>query len=109
MTASQISIANMNFTDVAVVTPNEVGPFGGKYTHSLIHPFRDGWAPRVGFTWKAAKNTVVRGGYGINYNTSVYGNFIQDLAYQRPFAIANNNTQVNMAATPQTISRWPRG
>jgi hypothetical protein len=89
---------NANFTDVAVVTPNEVGPFGGKYPHSLIEPFRQGWAPRVGFASKAGKNTVVRGGYGINYNTSVYANFIQDLAYQRPFAIANNNTQSSMTA-----------
>ena len=87
---------NPTFTDVAVVTPNQTGPFGGKYPHSLIQPFRDGFAPRVGFAWKAARNTVVRGGYGINYNTSVYGNFVQDLAYQRPFALANNNTQSNL-------------
>lgn len=84
---------NSSFTNVAVVTPNEVGPYNGKYPHSLVNPFRDGLAPRLGLAWKAAKNTVVRAGYGINYNTSVYGNFIQDLAYQRPFALANNNTQ----------------
>jgi hypothetical protein len=84
---------NSTFTNVAVVTPNEIGPFNGKYPHSLIDPFRKGLAPRLGLAWKAAKNTVVRAGYGINYNTSVYSNFIQNLAYQRPFALANNNTQ----------------
>jgi len=87
---------NATFTDVAVVTPNEIGPYNGKYPHSLVDVFRDGLAPRLGLAWKAAKNTVVRAGYGINYNTSVYGNFVQDLAYQSPFALANNNTQATV-------------
>jgi hypothetical protein len=86
---------NANFTAVDVVTPNEVGAYNGKYPHSLVRPFRGGFSPRIGLAWKAARNTVVRAGYGINYNTSVYGNFIQDLAYQRPFALANNNAQSN--------------
>lgn len=90
---------NASFTDVAIVTPNQVGPFNGKYPRSLVQPFRDGFSPRMGVAWKALKNTVVRAGYGINYNTSVYGNFVQDLGYQRPFAIANNNTQQKVGAT----------
>jgi hypothetical protein len=84
---------NSDFTQVAVVTPNDTGPYNGKYSHSLVNAFRGGVSPRIGVAWKAAKNTVVRAGYGINYNTSVYGNFVQDLAYQRPFSLANNNTQ----------------
>ena len=93
---------NSSFTDVAVVIPNEESPYNGKYPHALVEPFRWGFAPRIGIAWKAAKNTVVRAGYGINYNTSVYGNFVQDLAYQRPFALANNNTQSTIAGgTPE--------
>jgi hypothetical protein len=92
---------NASFTDVDRVTPgNNVGTYGGAYPRSLVEPFHGGWAPRIGIAWKAAKNTVVRTGYGINYNTSQYGDFIQRLAYQNPFAIANNNTQTLSAATP---------
>jgi trimeric autotransporter adhesin len=92
---------NATFTDVDRVTPaSNQGTFGGAYPRSLVEPFRGGWAPRLGIAWKAAKNTVVRTGYGINYNTSQYGDFIQKLAYQNPFAIANNNTQTLSPANP---------
>jgi hypothetical protein len=92
---------NAAFTEVDRVTPaNNQGTFGGAYPRSLVEPFRGGWAPRIGIAWKAAKNTVVRTGYGINYNTSQYGSFIQKLAYQNPFAIANNNTQTLSVANP---------
>ncbi len=55
---------------------------------SLIKPDRNNFAPRAGFAWKVEKNTVVRGGYGINYNLSQYGLIITQLAYQPPFATA---------------------
>ena len=37
------------------------------------------------------KNTVVRAGYGINFNTGQYSNFANSLSYQSPFAITQNN------------------
>ena len=67
---------------------------------SLIKPDRNNFAPRVGFAWKVEKNTVVRGGYGINYNLSQYGTIITQLAYQPPFAVA----LTPIATTPGQLS-----
>jgi hypothetical protein len=83
-------------TSAALVTPGAIAPFGGVNSSSLMKPDRNNFAPRVGFAWKAEKNTVVRGGYGINYNLSQYGTIITQLAYQPPFAVA----LTPIAATP---------
>jgi hypothetical protein len=84
---------NASFTDVAVVLPNQTGPYNGKYPHTLVNPDRTMFSPRLGIAYKATSKTVVRAGYGINYNTSQYQNFIANLAYEPPFAASLNNTQ----------------
>ena len=72
----------------------------------LIKPDRNNFAPRVGFAWKVEKNTVVRGGYGINYNLSQYGTIITQLAYQPPFAMALTPIATTPGAlTLPTLSR----
>ena len=43
---------------------------GSLYDEALVHPDRNNWAPRVGFSWSPLARTVVRGGYGIFYNHS---------------------------------------
>ena len=91
---------NSGFTSVVPVYPNGVGPYSGKYSNSLLTPDRNNFAPRLGFAWRPFRATVVRGGYGVNFTTGQYGNFIQDLAYQPPFA----NVQTNEASTPTQIS-----
>ncbi len=60
---------------------------------TLVRPDRNNFAPRVGFAWKALSKTVVRGGYGINYNIGEYQSIAQDMAYQPPFATAETNVQ----------------
>ncbi|MHB1022321.1 MAG: TonB-dependent receptor domain-containing protein [Acidobacteriaceae bacterium] len=82
---------NADFTEVAEVLPNQVGPYSGKFPHSLVKPDRNNFAPRVGFAWQPIRKTVVRGGYGVNFNTSQYSNFVQQLAYQPPFAVTQTN------------------
>jgi hypothetical protein len=54
----------------------------------LIHPDRNGLAPRVGFSWRpfGASATVVRGGYGIYYDTSVYQPIAMQMAQQAPLS-----------------------
>ncbi len=42
------------------------------------------------------KETVIRGGYGINYNTGQYATFAQQLSAQPPFAV----TQTNIVGQP---------
>jgi hypothetical protein len=69
---------------------------------SLVHPDKALYAPRISVAWspkfKWTKNTVVRSGYGINYNTGAYSRFASKMAFQQPFAI----TQTNTLSTPNS-------
>ena len=78
---------------VAVVLPAQTGPYSGNLPTSLVRPDRKGFAPRIGFAWKPFSKTVVRGGYGINYNTGAYQGIAQQLAFQPPFSTAETNIQ----------------
>jgi hypothetical protein len=79
----------------AVLPPNS-GAFLISSTPSLVKPDRNNFAPRIGIAWKPWKQTVVRAGYGINYNLAQYGIVIQNFAFQPPFAeTATNSTDVN--------------
>ncbi len=50
------------------------------------------FAPRIGLAWKPRGNkTVVRAGYGINYNLGQYGSIVQNLAAQPPFSFTETN------------------
>ena len=48
------------FTGVTLVTPG------------LVEPDRNNFSPRIGVAWKPGKSFLVRSGYGIYYNGSVY-------------------------------------
>jgi len=100
-TEAHNQIANLNvgsgFTSAQVVLPaGAVSPIpvSGAVlssTPSLINPDRNNFAPRVGIAWKPMKQTVVRAGYGINYNLAQYSNIIQNFAFQPPFAVTSTN------------------
>src|SRR5467141_2088154 len=89
-------IANLDvapgFTSSAAVLPGHAGPFNGIFPASLVRPDRNNFAPRIGIAWKPQKQTVVRTGYGINYNLAQYGAMIQNFAFQPPFANTETNT-----------------
>lgn len=89
-------IANLDvapgFTSAVPVLSGQSGPYNGVFPASLIEPDRNDWAPRVGIAWKPQKKTVVRAGYGINYNLAQYASMIQNFAFQPPFANASTNT-----------------
>ena len=89
------------FTAAVPVLAGESGPYSGALPDSIVRPFRGGLAPRVGIAWRPKQGTVVRAGYGINYNSSVYQSIAQQLAGQPPFAISN--TVLTAPATPLPI------
>ncbi len=102
---------NANFTEVDPVEPGGTGTYEGKFPAGLINPDRTMYAPRLGFAWRPTgasnlangnalieklvgtllQHWVVRGGYGINYNTGQFGTIARSLAYQPPFAITQTN------------------
>lgn len=79
------------FVAVAPVQPDQTGPYTGGFPVTLVNPDRNNFAPRLGVAWKAMKNTVVRAGYGINYNTGAYGTIVRNLALQPPFTFTETN------------------
>jgi hypothetical protein len=66
---------------------------GSIYDRALVNPDRNNWAPRIGFAYNVADNTVVRGGYGISY---IHFNRLGGenlLSYNGPNIISNSITQ----------------
>jgi hypothetical protein len=78
---------------VARVVGGQSGPYSGSVPPSLVRPDWNNFAPRIGFAWKPFSNTVVRGGYGINYNTGAYQGIVQQLGFQPPFSTTSTNIQ----------------
>jgi trimeric autotransporter adhesin len=111
-TETQGDIANLDvsFSPASVtafrVLPGQAGPYHGVFPSSLVHPDWHDFAPRIGVAWKLGRKTVVRAGYGINYNLAQYGTFIRNFAFQPPFAIAATNsvTPDELATNPLTLA-----
>ena len=110
-TEANNQIANLNvasgFTGAQLLVPaGAVLPSGfsgavPSSTRSLVNPDRNNFAPRIGIAWKPMKQTVVRAGYGINYNLAQYGAIIQNFAFQPPFAVTSTN--ISSLANPLTL------
>ncbi len=96
-----LACAGLQTTCVERVLPGQSGPFHGVFPASLVRPDRNNFAPRLGIAWKALANTVVRAGYGINYNTSAYSTIAQQLAFQPPFS--QSSTNVASPTLPLTL------
>jgi hypothetical protein len=81
---------NADFTQVEAVQPGQSG-----FPRSLVNPDHSMYSPRFGFAYrpklKIFKETVIRGGYGINYNTGQYATIARQLANQQPFAVTQTN------------------
>lgn len=91
-----------NFASVAPVFPNQIGQFTGKYPRTLVYPERNDFSPRIGIAWRAIRDTVVRAGYGINFANGQYVKFVQDFAFQPPFADVQTNESTT--GTPVTLA-----
>lgn len=93
---TQDRIANLDvapgFAAVSVVLPGSVGSYSGQFPRSLVDGDRNNFAPRFGLAWKPfpQRSTVIRSGYGVFYNASIYNQLYSQLASQPPFAFSSN-------------------
>ena len=90
-------LANLDFNpaieQVALVTPGQAAPFSGAIPNSIIRPNYNNWAPRIGIAWRppikslqANHSTVVRAGFSMFYNESIYTQLLSELANQPPWS-----------------------
>ena len=102
---ANITGATPQTTNIGCVTPSGLSMqtaagmlnCAASNTRSLIQPDRSMYSPRFAVAWRPSgksallKETVIRAGYGINYNTGQFATFARLLAYEPPFAISQNN------------------
>ena len=72
-----------------VLASDPVGPLtGDKYPSSLIRPDKRIFEPRIGISWRpiAGSSIVVRAGYGIYSDTSIYQSTALQMAQQAPLS-----------------------
>lgn len=71
--------------------------------NSLLRPDKRGFQPRIGLAWRApASSLVIRAGYGIYDDTSVYQSVALQMAQQPP--LSKNLSLQNSAADPLTLA-----
>jgi Carboxypeptidase regulatory-like domain len=77
---------------------------GRSYHSSLVRPDALGFQPRAGVSWRplAGSSLVIRAGYGIYRNTSVYEPITTRLAQQPP--LSNTFSVTNNPAHPLTLA-----
>ena len=97
-----------DFSQVATVTSSaRTGSLTGQhFPSSLIRPDKSKVQPRIGLAWRPlpADSLVIRSGYGIYSDTSVYEATALQLAEQSPFA---RSIQVNNADCAQNLRTAP--
>jgi trimeric autotransporter adhesin len=95
------------FTKVAQVLGSDpIGPVtGSHYPSSLIRPDKRGFEPRFGISWRPipASTVVVRAGYGVYDDTSVYQTSALNLAQQAP--LSKSLSVENSALCPLTLAQ----
>ncbi|MDX2269494.1 MAG: carboxypeptidase regulatory-like domain-containing protein [Bryobacter sp.] len=81
------------------------GPNRGDFGRALQSPDRNDFAPRFGFAYQASSKTVVRGAFGMFYNSS----FFQELLDKRKFypVIPQQNITTNTGARPDILITDP--
>ena len=89
------------FTGVTPVLSGQTGTYSGTFPEGLIRTDANNVAPRLGFAWRVAQGTIVRGGYGISYNAGSYSSMARQMVNQPPFA--TTNTAIGSASSPLTI------
>jgi hypothetical protein len=94
------------FAAVSQVLAGQSGVYSGSLPTSLVRPDRNNFSPRFGFAYRPGtkRNIVVRGGFGMYYNSSVYNTIANNMAQQPPFA-----STVSLATTAATLLSLENG
>jgi hypothetical protein len=88
-----------------VIAADGIGPITGRhYPSALIKGSPWGFQPRVGVAWRPipTSSVILRAGYGIYRNTSVFQTLAQQMAQQPPLSFAFN--AVSTSETPLTLA-----
>lgn len=110
MTELKGRLVNLDITkgfasEAPVVGSNPVGSLtGAHYPGSLVRPDKLGFEPRIGIAWRPlpASTLVIRGGYGIYDDTSVYLSAAESMAQQAPLSTSLNDA--NSSTCPLTLA-----
>jgi hypothetical protein len=94
---------NPTFTAVAPVQAGQTGPFTGVFPKGILRPDINNVGPRLAFAYRVQPGLVVRGGYGIAYNSGSYSTIARQLAVQPPFAFSDTVTS-GQGAPPLVIA-----
>jgi trimeric autotransporter adhesin len=90
-----------NFRNASAIIERNAGP--------LLRADRNNIAPRIGFAWRpiATATMVIRGGYGIYYDSPLYSSIATQMAQQAPLStsLRVQNSQQN----PLTLASGFRG
>jgi len=97
-------LVNLDVAPDFSTAPPVVATSPGKYPNSLIRPDKSGFEPRLGLSWRpiAGSTVVVRAGYGIYRDTSVYQNVALSMAQQDPFS--KSLSLQNSASCPLSLA-----
>jgi carboxypeptidase family protein len=92
------------FTAVSQVLAGQSGPYSGGLPTSLVRPDHNNFSPRFGFAFRPGtkRNIVIRGGFGMYYNSSVYNQIANRMAQQPP--LANTLNVATSPAAPLTLA-----
>jgi hypothetical protein len=91
--------------EAPVVASNPTGSLTGqRYPDSLIQPDKRAFEPRIGIAWRPlpASSLVIRAGYGVYYDTSVYQTIATQMAQQSP--LSKSLSVQNTTANPLTLA-----
>jgi hypothetical protein len=92
-----------DFTAVSPVVSGGFGPYSGAFPSSLVTTDWNNLAPRVGLAWRFKPGNILRGGYGVSFNSGTYSTIARQLVGQPPFAVTN--TSLGTRDTPLSITR----